>query len=44
MDLYYPSTSTTNIEETQPNWAQFVEGLEFEDIWSPPTNYEAGDP
>ena len=36
-------TSTTNIEADQSNWAQFVEGLEFEDTWSPTTNYEAGD-
>ena len=36
-------TSTTNIGADEANWAQFVEGLEFEDNWDPLRNYEAGD-
>ena len=36
-------TSTDTLTSDEANWAQFVEGLEFEDNWSPTTNYQAGD-
>ena len=36
-------TSQDRISQDQANWAQFVEGLEFEDSWGPYRNYEVGD-
>ena len=36
-------TSRTRLSQDESNWAQFVEGLEFEDSWNPTTNYEIGD-
>lgn len=36
-------TSRTRLSQDESNWAQFVEGLEFEDSWNPTTNYEVGD-
>jgi hypothetical protein len=36
-------TSTDTLTSDEANWAQFVEGLEFEDNWSPTVNYQAGD-
>jgi len=36
-------TSTTNIRTDESNWAQFVEGLEFEDSWDANNEYQAGD-
>ena len=36
-------TSTTNLAADESNWAQFVEGLEFEDSWVYDTSYQPGD-
>ena len=38
-----PYTGRDRISQDQANWAEFVEGLEFEDSWNPTTNYETGD-
>ena len=38
-----PHTSQTRLNQDEANWAQFVEGLEFEDSWDPTRNYEVGD-
>ena len=38
-----PYTSRDRISQDQANWAEFVEGLEFEDSWGPERNYEVGD-
>ena len=38
-----PYTSRDRISQDQSNWAEFVEGLEFEDSWGPYRNYEVGD-
>ena len=38
-----PYTSRDRISQDQANWAEFVEGLEFEDSWGPYRNYEVGD-
>jgi hypothetical protein len=38
-----PHTSQTRLAQDEVNWAQFVEGLEFEDSWDPYKNYEVGD-
>ena len=37
------TSSTTNLAADEANWAQFVEGLEFEDSWNPTNNYQPGD-
>ena len=36
-------TSTTTLAVDEANWAQFVEGLEFEDSWDQDTRYQPGD-
>ena len=36
-------TSTTSLAVDESNWAQFVEGLEFEDSWDPSIRYQPGD-
>ena len=36
-------TSTTSLAADEANWAQFVEGLEFEDSWNASANYQPGD-
>jgi len=36
-------TSTTSLAADESNWAQFVEGLEFEDSWNASTLYQPGD-
>ena len=36
-------TSTTSLAADEANWAQFVEGLEFEDSWDASANYQPGD-
>ena len=36
-------TSTTSLAADESNWAQFVEGLEFEDNWSAYERYQPGD-
>lgn len=36
-------TSQTNFVQDESNWSQFVEGLEFEDSWSPTRKYQPGD-
>jgi len=36
-------TSTTSLATDESNWAQFVEGLEFEDSWNSTTLYQPGD-
>ena len=36
-------TSTTNLAADEANWAQFVEGLEFEDSWNASVAYQPGD-
>lgn len=36
-------TSTTSLATDEANWAQFVEGLEFEDSWDASLNYQPGD-
>ena len=36
-------TSTTSLAVDEANWAQFVEGLEFEDSWNPSVSYQPGD-
>ena len=38
-----PYTSQARLNQDEANWAQFVEGLEFEDSWAPTRNYEVGD-
>ena len=38
---YHTSQSTFSADEAK--WAQFVEGLEFEDSWSGTVNYQPGD-
>ena len=38
-----PYTSQDRISQDEANWAQFVEGLEFEDSWEPYKNYDVGD-
>ena len=38
-----PYTSQDRISQDEANWAQFVEGLEFEDSWNPTKNYDVGD-
>ena len=35
--------STINLAADESNWAQFVEGLEFEDSWDSSERYERGD-
>ena len=37
------TASTTNLAADEANWAQFVEGLEFEDSWDPYISYQPGD-
>ena len=36
-------TSTTSLAADEANWAQFVEGLEFEDNWDAYQRYQPGD-
>lgn len=36
-------TSQTNFTDDESKWAQFVDGLEFEDSWSISTRYQPGD-
>lgn len=36
-------TSQTYFTDDESKWAQFVEGLEFEDSWDPDTRYQPGD-
>ena len=36
-------TSTTSLATDESNWAQFVEGLEFEDSWDAYDSYQPGD-
>ena len=36
-------TSQTYLTDDEAKWAQFVEGLEFEDSWSNATRYQPGD-
>ena len=36
-------TSQDRLQQDENKWAQFVEGLEFEDSWGPYKNYEVGD-
>jgi len=36
-------TSQTILRDDEANWAQFVEGLEFEDSWNVATEYQVGD-
>jgi hypothetical protein len=36
-------TSTTSLAADDANWAQFVEGLEFEDSWDASVSYQPGD-
>ena len=36
-------TSTTSLAADESNWAQFVEGLEFEDSWDAYASYQPGD-
>ena len=36
-------TSTTSLAVDEANWAQFVEGLEFEDSWDAYKQYQPGD-
>jgi len=36
-------SSQTNLTDDASKWAQFVEGLEFEDSWRPEARYQAGD-
>ena len=36
-------TSQTYLTDDESKWAQFVEGLEFEDSWSNATRYQPGD-
>jgi len=38
-----PHTSQTALSLNESDWAQFVEGLEFEDSWSAGTVYQPGD-
>jgi hypothetical protein len=38
-----PHTSQTRLSQDEAKWAQFVEGLEFEDSWNPTRNYDVGD-
>ena len=37
------TAGATNLAADESNWAQFVEGLEFEDSWNPTNNYQPGD-
>ena len=37
------TASATNLAADESNWAQFVEGLEFEDSWGAYSNYQPGD-
>ena len=37
------TSSGTNLAADESNWAQFVEGLEFEDSWVYDLNYQPGD-
>ena len=37
------TSSATNLAADEANWAQFVEGLEFEDSWDANTSYQPGD-
>ena len=37
------TSSATNLAADESNWAQFVEGLEFEDGWAIGTAYQPGD-
>jgi len=37
------TSGSTNLAADEANWAQFVEGLEFEDSWDAGTNYQPGD-
>ena len=37
------TSGATNLAADASNWAQFVEGLEFEDSWNPQVNYQPGD-
>ena len=37
------TSSATNLAADESNWAQFVEGLEFEDGWAVGTAYQPGD-
>ena len=37
------TSSTTNLAADEANWAQFVEGLEFEDSWNASASYQPGD-
>ena len=38
-----PHTSTTDFKTDASNWELFVDGLQFEDDWSPYTEYQKGD-
>jgi len=37
------TSSATNLAADESNWAQFTEGLEFEDSWAIGTSYQPGD-
>ena len=39
----YHTSSASNLAADESNWAQFVEGLEFEDSWDASTRYQPGD-
>ena len=39
----YHTSGATNLAADEANWAQFVEGLEFEDSWDPSISYQPGD-
>jgi hypothetical protein len=39
----YHTSSATNLAADEVNWAQFVEGLEFEDSWDSGRAYQPGD-
>lgn len=39
----YHTSAATNLAADEANWAQFVEGLEFEDSWNASVSYQPGD-
>ena len=39
----YHTSGATTLAADESNWAQFVEGLEFEDSWNAYVNYQPGD-
>ena len=39
----YHTSAATNLAADESNWAQFIEGLEFEDSWDVSVNYQPGD-